>query len=417
MENRPMPQSCSAKLPAAVPRVRRVCVLSLRRHLLAASALGGLLAMEAQAVVTQFLYTSDAHYGTTRTFHGVAGVTAQTVNETMIQKMNQFAATTGPIDFVAMTGDISNREEDNPPAIQSASASWAQFENDYISGPNAINFVNTTTNLLLLPGNHDVSNAIGYYKSMTPVTDATVMEKVYNRAYGTSISYSTGQAFYDAHHVNYSRDIGGVHMMFVNMWPDSSVRAWMETDLGTVSSGMPVLIFTHDQPTVESMHFINPNGSQTINSTDKFENLLSDPLADGTTINAPSTIEQDDFAAFLIRHPNIKGYFHGNDNQFSTYTWTGPSNNVAMNTFQVDSPMKGNVSGTNELMLSFMYVRIDTDRQTLMAQEILWNVNGSTFAGSNDPLVVGRSTTVFIPEPASLALLSVGGFVLVRRRR
>ena len=70
--------------------------------------------------------------------------------------------------------------------------------------------------------------------------------------------------------------------MFINLWPDSAERMWMEKDLAKVNATTPVIIFTHDQPECEAKHFINPNGIHTINAEDKFENLTAEIYKDGT---------------------------------------------------------------------------------------------------------------------------------------
>jgi hypothetical protein len=154
--------------------------------------------------------------------------------------------------------------------------------------------------------------------------------------------------------VNYSRDIGGVHCEFINFWPDSANRVWMESDLADVPAATPVIIFTHSPPICESKNFTNPNGSHDINGTDKFQNLLVEQLKDGAkTINDSAKIEMQEFADFLKRHTNVKAYFHGHDNANQFYIWTGPNNDVQLHTYRVDSPMKGNVSKADETKLSF----------------------------------------------------------------
>ena len=44
-------------------------------------------AADAAADVYQFVYTSDAHYGVTRTFRGQQASPSQTVNEAMLEEM------------------------------------------------------------------------------------------------------------------------------------------------------------------------------------------------------------------------------------------------------------------------------------------------------------------------------------------
>ena len=57
--------------------------------------------------------------------------------------------------------------------------------------------------------------------------------------------------------------------------------------------------------------------------------------------NGATDIEQRGFVKFLKLHPNIKAYFHGNSNWNEFYVYHGPDNDVNLNVFRVDSPMKG----------------------------------------------------------------------------
>jgi len=174
------------------------------------------------------------------------------------------------------------------------------------------------------------------------------------------------------------------------MWPDSGVRAWLDTDLAKVASTTPVILFSHDQPEAESKHFTNPNGTHDINATDKFENLMVDQLADGLTVAAPDTIEQTAFVTWLKKNKNVVAYFHGNDNENKFRTYAGPAADIALNVFQVDSPMKGNVSGTTETKLSFMVITIDVAAKQLTARECLWNSTATAGA----PVAWGATKTV-----------------------
>jgi hypothetical protein len=332
----------------------------------------------------QFVYTSDAHFGIKRaTFQGGTNVDASVVNAKMIEKINTLSTLVlpvdngvnagkviGGIDYFINTGDMANREETG---IQSSTASWTQFTSTYINGLTLKNSSNQNTPILLLPGNHDVTNAIGFYKTMAPLTDNGSMVGIYNYMFPAA-SKTVATYNYSTDKIHYSKDVYGVHMVFVNMWPDETERTWIESDLKTVSSTTPVILFTHDQPTVESKHFSNPNGVHDINATDKFENLIPEVFKDGLKITDPSTLEQKSFVAFLKLHPNIKAYFHGNDNENKFYDYKGPDNDITLKTFQVDSPMKGNFSATDETKLSFQLISIDTKAKTLTARECLWNL-------------------------------------------
>jgi hypothetical protein len=152
-----------------------------------------------------------------------------------------------------------------------------------------------------------------------------------------------------------------------------------------------VVIFTHDQPDVEAKHLINPNGAHDMNPIDRFENLLVDTLAGGTTIKTETTIEQRALEALFQAHGNITAYFHGNSNWNQFYDWTGPDHSVAVHTFRVDSPIKGALSATDETRLSFQIATVDMVSRTMTVRECLWNNQPLT---SPVPIAWGASTTV-----------------------
>ena len=119
----------------------------------------------------RFVFTSDAHYGLTRaSFRGQRGVDAHVVNAALVRAINQ----TGPLDFVAQGGDLANRQEETEAGtIQSAATSWQQFSRDYVDGLTVTTAAGGTAPLYIVPGNHEVSNAIGFYKPMHPPVDLT----------------------------------------------------------------------------------------------------------------------------------------------------------------------------------------------------------------------------------------------------
>ena len=344
---------------------------------------------------TTFLFTSDPHYGITRiNFPAVSAtaVDASTVNKALVSVMNAMTTVTLPctdngvnackqlstIDFIANTGDIANRME-TASNVQSAAASWAQFKADYLDGLTLKDKSNKTAPIYIVPGNHDVTNAIGYYKTMSPLKDATSMAEIYNHMMNPATLRTKDTYNYATDKVYYSKDIGGVHFLFISMWPDSAARAWMETDLAKVATWTPVVIFTHDEPPSESKHFTNPNGANDINSTDKFENLLTDRFASGTAINdaagnpVPTVTEQRALVAFLKAHKNIVVYFHGNDHINGAFTYTGPDNDISLNVFGVDSPMKGTVSVGDPTKLTFNVVSIDSGAKNMSVRDYQWN--------------------------------------------
>ncbi len=261
---------------------------------------------------------------------------------------------------------------------QSDAISWKQFYEDYAKGLRLKNSKGERSELFIIPGNHDITNAIGFYRPMKPKTDATSMAKIYNLMLRPSIPLTASSYNYRKDKINYSKNIGGIHFMFITLWPDSSERIWMEKDLRNVSSKMPVILFTHDQPESEAKHFTNPHKLHGINADDKFENLLAEVYKDSTraaTDGGNTTIEQQGWVRFLKKHPNIKAYFHGNDNYNEFYVYKGPDDNIALNTFRVDSPMKGKYSSLDETKLSFQLITIDAKKKIMTVRECLWNTD------------------------------------------
>ena len=225
------------------------------------------------------------------------------------------------------------------------------------------------------------------------------MVEMYNAMMRPRTPRTTSTFDFTRDKVYFSRNLGGLHLVFVQVWPDSQARAWIENDLKSVSESTPVFLFTHDQPDVEAKHLTNPNGRHDVNATDQFENLLADTFVDGTTIEDASLIEQRQLEAFLARHRNITAYFHGNSNWNQFYDWVGPDGRIALHTFRVDSPMKGAVSAADERRLSFQVVTIDSASRVMTVRECLWNADP---AHPDAPLAWGSSTTVALePRPGA----------------
>jgi hypothetical protein len=372
----------------------------------------------AQAADIQFIFTSDVHYGISRPkFRGSANVDSRVVNAALIAQINRLPETVfpsdggyradklvGTFDFVAIGGDIANRAEmtDGTGAIQSAAASWSQFRSGYIDGLKLHDRSGVRTPLYVVPGNHDVSNAIGYYKPMRP-NDKTSMTETYNLMMRPATPKTPATLDYPHDKVLVSHDIGGVHFLFITLWPDSSVRSWMENDLQSVSPNTPVIVFAHDPPDSDSKHFINPNGKHDINPADQFENLLSDTFADSDEGEQrrlavpPPIIEQKAWEDFLRQHPNITAYFHGHNNWNQFYDWTGPDHTVMLHTFRADSPMKGHFSVLDETRLSFQIATIDVTSRKMTVREVLWNANPEA---PNSQITWGASTTVSLAPRA-----------------
>ncbi len=359
------------------------------------------------AAPVTFVFTSDLHYGLNRgRFRGAGNVEAQVVNAALAEKINGLPAAAlpndgglragqavGPVAFVIVTGDLTNRQELYPLHIQSATTSWRQFEESFIRRLRLVDAAGRPTPLLLVPGNHDVSNAIGAPSRLVPETDATSMAEISNRMMHPAVPRTKESYRYATDKIQFSQDFGGAHCIFLTMWPDSVARAWIEHDLQGVAATTPVFLFCHDQPDIEAKHLTNPNGAHLISSHDRFENLVADICADGLTVDAPTAIEQRALAAFLRAHANIVGYFHGNSNWNEFYTWRGPDGDLVLRVFRADSPIKGRVSGKDETKLSFQVITYDVAANTLTARECLWNAKGDKETDAT-PVAWGASSTV-----------------------
>jgi len=387
---------------------RKVLTAAINLFLASASVLVGSERCYGQSQSIQIInmvFSSDAHYGISRTkFRGDSNVSSHIVNAAMIQQMNSIPGLTlpqdgginsgkkaGHVDYIIQAGDIANRME---APIQSAAASWAQFEEDYMHSFNLKGNNGKRAKLLLVPGNHDISNAIGFTKPLKPLTDPTSMVKIYNLMLKPAKPLTNSDYNYHTEKVNYSFNVKGVHLMFITLWPDSAERIWMGKDLDTIAKTMPVIIFTHDQPECESKHFTNPLPPYNMAPENKFQNLTEEHYKEGCVAaddDGATQLEQRGFVKFLKLHPNIKAYFHGNSNWNEFYTYHGPDNDVNLHVFRVDSPIKGKFSAKDEALLSFQFISIDPVSQKLTVRECLWNTQPLQ---KDQKVVFGKSATV-----------------------
>lgn len=226
--------------------------------------------------IVQFIFTSDIHFGLTKTqFRNEQNVSAAVVNKAMVEVMNQMPNAYLPndngveagkkitgMDALVITGDIANRMEGG---VQSATASWAEFKAVYLNGLHLKKRNVTASNILLVPGNHDMSNAIGFHRPMAPKKDPASMLGIYNYMFPEK---QTDKYDSSLNRVHYARDINGIHFIFLSLYPDSAERVWMEQDLSKISKSTPVFLFAHSMLAVEPRFFENPNGIHDINDED-----------------------------------------------------------------------------------------------------------------------------------------------------
>lgn len=340
----------------------------------------------AQKQTLQFIFCSDVHFGLVKpVFKNKVNVSSADVNAAMIAQMNTLPASKlpkdggvcagekiGSVEGIIITGDICNRQEIG---VQPATVSWKQFKADYIGKLHLLNSQGNKSKLLLTPGNHDISNAIGFHRPMKPLRDNTSLVSIYNLVMQPAIDISNKDFDFRKHKIHYSVNMGGIHLIFVSAWPDSSERVWMQKDLQKVAKTMPAFIFTHSDPNPEARFFQNPNGNRSINETDKFENLVEERFKDGRSVKDCTLIEQRAFVRFLQAHPNIKAYFHGHTNYAEYYDWKGPDATISLPCFRADSPMKGRVSAKDETKVSFNVVTIDTENKKMTVRECFWNAH------------------------------------------
>ena len=323
--------------------------------------------------VINFIFTSDVHFGLTKEeFRGKEKVPALEINKAMVQAMNTLSTKStniAGIDALIITGDIANRMENG---VQSATESWKQFKEVYIDSNRLHKANGAKSELFVVPGNHDMSNAIGFHRPMKPNKDAASMLGIYNLMFPNNQVSKFDSSLTRIH---YSRDIKGVHFIFLSLYPDSAERVWMEKDLKNISLSTPVFLFAHSVPDVEPRFFENPNGVHDINEEDKFENLVPERYKDGRDVKGETTIEQNEFADFIKKHSNIKVYFHGHENWTEYYTYNGPEKNINLTCIRTDSPMKGRISLKDEKKLAFELVSINTHTGILTVKEVLWNAH------------------------------------------
>ena len=323
--------------------------------------------------VINFIFTSDVHFGLTKEeFRGKQKVPALEINKAMVQAMNILSTKNSDfvgIDALIITGDIANRMENG---VQSATESWKQFKEVFIDSNHLHKANGTKSELFVVPGNHDMSNAIGFHRPMAPKKDPASMIGIYNLIFPQKQITTFDSSL---NRIHFSNDISGVHFIFLSLYPDSAERVWMEKDLKNIAKTTPVLLFAHSIPDVEPRFFQNPNGIHDINEEDKFENLVPERYKDGKDVKGETTIEQNEFAEFITKHPNIKIYFHGHENWTEYYQYTGPNKDINLTCIRTDSPMKGRISLKDEKKLAFELVSINTNTGLLTVKEVLWNAN------------------------------------------
>lgn len=339
----------------------------------------------------QFVHVSDCHYGIARyNFRGQQDVPANEVNRSMIARIEGLPEMELPadggvrggekigwVDCVVNTGDVSNRSEDG---VQRSARSWRQFTHDW----NDIVLRDSTgspARMFLLPGNHDISNAIGHPDIPRRKIDATAAAGIYNAMLHPEKPLTNRTYDRQEHLCNYWFDNSGVRFLFVDMWPDSTSRAWLETRLEDMPDGGVGLLFVHDQPDIEAKHLSGP-------VEDGFENLVGD--RSGVPRDRVPTAEHDALDDFMAVHPSIRAWFHGNDNYNEFYTWGSAAE---LPVFRVDSPVKGIYSHKDESILSFSFVVIDTVSGEMTVREYFWN-SSPVDASAADTAVWGATKTI-----------------------
>lgn len=341
--------------------------------------------------IVHFVFVSDLHYGLTRTFNEKECTSAE-VAGVMLEVINSLPGRNLPgdegvgagmvingIEMIVNGGDVANRQEIG---IQSAAISWRQFETGFIDKITTKTKAGEKTELFVIPGNHDVSNAIGFLRPMEPPTDASSMASIYNLMLRPQTPRTANSYNYATDRINMAIERFNICFFFINIWPGAVEREWIDGHLKQLPVGKPAIIFAHDQPDIEAKHLTNPTPPHDINAEAKYENMIPEmPASDGSSIEV-----QRDLVKFIDVHPAIKAYFHGNSNYSEFYVYTGPDNDICLHTFMVDSPMKGEYSSKDQSLLSFMVVSIDLTTMQMTARECFW--------ARNDGIEWGESKTI-----------------------
>ena len=176
---------------------------------------GQLLFAQKEDSSINFLFTSDVHFGLVKEkFRRKEKVSAFDVNMEMAKVMNNFSN----IDGLVITGDIANRMENG---VQTASKSWSEFKTVFIDSLHIKKADGSKADLWVVPGNHDMSNAIGFHRPMIPKKDPASMLGIYNLVFPDK-----NKTLFDSSlcRVHYSKDIKGVHFIFLSLYPDSAER-------------------------------------------------------------------------------------------------------------------------------------------------------------------------------------------------
>ena len=79
-------------------------------------------------------------------------------------------------------------------------------------------------------------------RPMQPAHDGTALAGLYNLMMKPATPVTPATLVYPRDRVLTTRDIGGVHFMFLTVWADSAEREWMMRDLATIPSTTPVMI-------------------------------------------------------------------------------------------------------------------------------------------------------------------------------
>ena len=418
--------------------------------------------VQAAAADVQFVILSDVHFGYTRKTAVPDGGTdkdAVSVNAIMAAAVNGLSAmtypsdggvgagtTVGPIDLVAVTGDMANRFEsaatgapssESVNELQDATASWGNFNSTYLTGLTLRNPANNPTPFLLSPGNHDISNAIGQQyiangsNGATPTPgspdtstiDDDSMRQLLAIAQNASPitpgtytqSYFTAQNSAGAwiNKPNYSLDIGGIHFVSISAWPDSGNRKWIDANLASVPLTTPVILFTHCYPDVDPKLMSPPATtspySQTtagpptaVGAPQDYECVVSDVIDQTEFAGGSSTqVEQVAMSTWIKTHPNIVAYFHGHTNFNEMYTYDGGNHDLKLNCFRIDSPMKGQLSAassapttgaadaTPDTLLSFDLATVNTTTWQMTVREVRYY---PTVAFSSDTSTLNPDT-------------------------
>ena len=288
----------------------------------------------ARAREAHFVFTADQHYGMSRpAFRGCTDVSADTVNAAMVEAINSLVDAVFPLDggvmagkavggaeYVISAGDIASKltGAGTGPAL-TASQCWELFKRQYCGGVALKNSGGRKAEILAIPGNHEISTALGRYPPAFPLPDAGAMVGMFNRAHNASLRPE--EYDFAAHKVTMARDLAGVRLLLVQLWPDEEARAYIAREIAASPADTPIILVCHFPPGVSAVYRESPERKFGAVPENTCGTVPADAAGQARIVEL-SREERRAFAGFIKQHPSIVAYFHGHHHNNHSWVFT-----------------------------------------------------------------------------------------------